>query len=193
MTRSARRLTLDSDSRTAVMTRPSTGLRLSILVLLAAPLVALAQDPCASFAWNVSPERALFAGSAQALVMGHDAASAPALKSGQLYELALTPQSGVQFAAAPGKKALADGAFAGIAQVHIAAAGLYRVSLSEAFWVDVIHEHQVVDSKDFTGNHSCHAPRKIVLYQLPAGDVLLQLSGATDAHVRVTVTRAPAS
>jgi hypothetical protein len=44
---------------------------------------------------------------------------------------------------------------------------------------------------DFTGNHTCTTLTKLVEFTLPAGDMLVQLSGAAKAHVHVAVTPAP--
>ncbi len=166
---------------------------LAALMLSGATIAMAADDPCAGFRWNVTAERALFAKAAQALSAGHDTASAPLMKAETLYELSLTPQDGVKFAARPGKKALTDGAFAGLVHFKVPAAGTYRVSLDQAFWIDVVGHDELIASTDFTGASGCNAPHKIVQYTLPAGeDLLLQLSGAPKDRVRVTVTAAPA-
>jgi hypothetical protein len=58
----------------------------------------------------------------------------------------------------------------------------------------VVGNQKFVESTDFTGISGCNAPRKIVLFNLPAGaDLVLQLSGAAKDHVRVTLTPAPAA
>jgi hypothetical protein len=92
---------------------------------------------------------------------------------------------------APAKKALADGAYAGMVTLHIPVPGKYRVSLNEGFWIDVIADGKFAATDDFTGAHECRAPRKIVQYTLPAGDLTLQFSNTNSANVRVTVTAAP--
>ncbi len=91
----------------------------------------------------------------------------------------------------PAKKTLADGAFAGLVTLHIPSAGKYRVSMSEGFWIDVIADGKFAPTDDFTGGHECRAPRKIVQYPLPAGNLTLQFSNTNSATVRVTVTAAP--
>jgi len=154
---------------------------------------AQGQDACESFAWDVHQERAVFASTAQTLPAGKSVAAAPTLEPNHLYELALVPQDQVSFAATPGKRMLADGAFAGIAQLHIAQAGTYRVSLNGTFWIDLASGDHLIASSEFTGQPHCEAPRKIVQFTLPAGDVTLQLSGATTAQVRVAVTAAAAT
>ncbi len=76
-------------------------------------------------------------------------------------------------------------------KVHIPAAGKYRVSMSEGFWIDMIADGKFAPTDDFIGAHECHAPRKIVQYSLPSGDLVLQFSNTNSASVRVTVTAAP--
>jgi hypothetical protein len=169
------------------------------LVLSAAGLITsiahAADDPCSAFKWNVTEERAVFAQKPQSAVAGRDASSAPVVKTKTLYDLALAPQDSVKFVVPPGKKALPDGAFAGVLLFRVPSAGAYRVSLiNQGFWVDVVGHQQLIDSTDFTGAHDCSAPRKIVQYDLPAGeDLVLQLSGAAKDHVLVAVTPAAAA
>ncbi|HEX3838367.1 MAG TPA: hypothetical protein VHW25_15490 [Steroidobacteraceae bacterium] len=152
---------------------------------------ALAADPCEGFTWNVAHERALFATAPAAVTAATAAGPAATLDVDKLYQIALTPQDKVNFVMAPAKKALADGAFAGMVTLHIPNPGKYRVSMSEGFWIDVIAGGKFAATNDFTGAHECRAPRKIVLYTLPAGDLTLQFSNTNSATVRVTVTAAP--
>jgi hypothetical protein len=166
---------------------------LTLLMLGATTVAAAADDPCAGFKWNVTEERALFAKTAETAVAAHDAASAPVVKADKLYELALSPQDGVKFVLPPGKKSLPDGAFAGLVRLQVPTAGLYRISLDQGLWIDVVGHHQMIDSTDFAGATGCTAPRKIVQFILPAGkDLVLQMSAAAKDHVRVTLTPAPA-
>lgn len=182
--------------RDAVLRMPVPGLRaLGIAVLLASGATAAvaADDPCTGFKWNVTQEHALFTGTADSVTAGHDLASAPTLKAKKLYELALVPQDGVKFVLQPGKKALPDGAFAGLAHLQVPAAGSYRVSLDAGFWIDVVGNQKLIDSTDFGGASGCSTPRKVVFFNLPAGeDLVLQISGAAKDHVRVTLTPSPA-
>ncbi len=165
---------------------------LAAAVLLGGATVAAgATDPCTGFRWNVAHESALFATAGQQAVAGRDSASAPVIRADRLYDLALAPQQDVHFVLRPEKRALTDGAYAGLARLRVAAAGLYRISIDRPFWIDVIADDQVVESRDFAGRPGCGAPHKIVVYELPAGSLVLQLSGAISARVRVTLTRVP--
>ena len=167
---------------------------LSMLLLSGATTVAAAADePCTGGKWDITQEHALFSKAPEAISAGHDLASAPVMKAQKMYELTLTPQSGVTFILPPAKKMLADGAFAGLVHMQVPTAGSYRVSLDQGFWIDVVGDQKFIESTDFGGMSGCSAPRKVVIFTLPAGDVVLQLSGAAKDHVRVTLTPAPAT
>jgi hypothetical protein len=163
----------------------------SALMFAALTAPAHGADPCEGFTWNVTHERAVFATMPVAVTAAAAPGGAPVLTVDKLYDVALSPQAKVSFVLAPAKKALADGAFAGLVTLHIPSAGKYRVSMSEGFWIDVIADGRFAPTDDFTGLRECRAPRKIVQYPLPAGDLVLQFSNTNSATVRVTVTAAP--
>ena len=165
---------------------------IALTALLGTGAVAnAAEDPCTGFKWNVTEERAVFSQKAQPSAAGHDLASAPSIKPKTLYDLSLSAQDSVKFAVPPGKKMLADGAFGGLVHFRVPRAGAYRISLDHGFWVDIVSHQQIIESTDFTGAHDCSAPRKIVQYNLPAGeDLILQLSGATKDRVHIALTPA---
>jgi hypothetical protein len=161
------------------------------LCVLPASSPSRGDDACASFRWNVTQERALFATSPQAVTAAPDGDLPPILSLGHLYDLSLSPQEQVHFPQPPGKKSITDGAYGGIARVHVSEAGLYRVALDIPFWIDLVDEGKLVATNDFTGQPGCSAPHKIVQYQLRSGELLLQVSGGSSAHVHLTITRAP--
>jgi hypothetical protein len=166
------------------------------LVLLAiaasAATRALADDPCLGFKWDVRKERALYGGPSAPIVAGKDPASAPTIVPGRLYALKLAPQSAVTFVAAPGQKGAPDGAYAGLAGLQLETAGDYRVSVDAPMWIDVAADGKLAAVEDYQGLHSCDAPRKIVEFNLAgARRFVLQLSGAPQAAIRLTVTKAP--
>ncbi len=169
--------------------------RLAWLAAVALGMVASlplqAADPCDGFTWNVAHERAVFATPAVPVTAASAAGPAPTLEVDKLYDIALAPQGKVSFVLPPAKKTLADGASAGMVKLHIPGSGKYRVSMSDGFWIDAITDGKFVPTDDFTGAHECRAPRKIVQFQLVAGDVILQFANANSASVRVTVTAAP--
>jgi len=152
-----------------------------------------AADPCGEFTWNVAHELRLFVGPARQLTAGKDAASAPRLSVDQLYQVALAPQAEVQLPTPPGHKHGGDGSLSGLLRLQIPQAGLYRVSLSEGDWIDLVHDGATITSQDHQGRAGCSASHKVVQFQLPADEILVQLSGATTPTVRVTITPAPPS
>jgi hypothetical protein len=153
---------------------------------------AHAEPLCNGFEWDVSKELALFAQSASRVAAGRNPATAPAIAIDRLYEFDLTPQDQVEFALAPGKKMLTDGANAGLVALRVAAPGLYRVSVDVPFWIDVAEDGKLVEARDFQGQQSCNAPHKIVEFELSAGKTLIiQVSGSVKASVRLSVTKSP--
>jgi len=169
------------------------GAPLLLCVLL--PLAATAgdvADPCADFTWDVKHERALFGAKPQSLAAGKAAASAPALKPDQLYELELSAWPQVAFPVAPGRHPASDTAYAGLATLTLAQAGVYRIALDRPFWVDVLADGAPIRSQDFQGRRGCDAPHKVVEFVLPAATRLtLQFSGDASSTVRVAISHAP--
>lgn len=152
---------------------------------------ALAADPCTTYKWDVSGEVRLFATTPSATTTGTDAGKAPLIETGRLYGLTLHPQQQVNYAAPPSKSMLADGAFGGLLRFKVEEAGPHRVAIDAGFWLDVVHEGRTLQSLDFNGSRDCAGPRKIVVYDLPAGtELILQVAAATNAAARLTVTPA---
>jgi hypothetical protein len=166
-------------------------LALSAALALVSAAAVADSDPCEGYKWDVSRERALFAGQAQPLRAGKDTATAPTLESSHLYAVELAATSQVTFAVAPGKASPAEGTYAGVLNLRVPAPGKYRVAIDEALWVDVVSNGRLLSPADYEGVHGCSAPRKIVVFTLDGKDGwILQVSGADHAAVRVSVTPA---
>jgi hypothetical protein len=154
---------------------------------------ALADQSCVDFKWDVSQERALFAGSATPMAAAADPKSAPLLLLNHLYELKLAKQEQVTFAVTPGKKSPRDGSFGGLAAFKIPMVGSYRVAIDMPFWIDVVSDGALVAASDFQGQHGCSSPHKIVQFDLlGTRQFFLQLSNAEPESVRLTITATPA-
>ncbi|HET7756432.1 MAG TPA: hypothetical protein VFK87_04165 [Steroidobacteraceae bacterium] len=165
----------------------------ALLLLPGAAAPAPGSDPCAGFSRDVRRERALFAGDARDLAAGRTAAAAPALATGQLYELELSAQPEVSFVAPPGRVSRTEATYAGLATLSVTAAGIYQIALDQAAWVDVLAHGVAIRARDFQGRPGCSAPHKLVEFELPAATPLvLQFSGAVTPSMRVTVSRAHA-
>jgi hypothetical protein len=134
----------------------------------------------------------LFAQAPETLPATSTESAAPALAMDRLYELKLARQSEVHFAAPPGRPSPSDGSYGTLLHLRVPQPGTYRIALDSKVWVDVLADGAALAAGDFTGRPGCSAPHKIVEFVLPAGKTLiLQLSGATTATVRLSVTRAP--
>jgi hypothetical protein len=161
-----------------------------LALLLVAPSLWAADDPCAGFRFDVTQERALFASTALPLRAGHDTASAPQAQTDKLYEVQLQAQERVSFALPPARSKVPDASRAGLIRLTVVTAGVYRISLDQPFWIDVVAGSQLLTSKDFQGVPGCNAPHKIVEFDLPAAsELLLQISSASAATLRLSVTR----
>jgi hypothetical protein len=183
------------------MSGSAGGRWLLLLALSAAATAVLADpapeavDPCATFNSDVRHERALFAGQAQPLAAAKAAAGAPAVTPEHLYQLQLHQRAEVTFAAPPAQRHPPPAAgYAGLVTLEVNAAGLYRVALNQAFWIDVVAKGVSIQSSDFEGRRGCAAPHKIVEFMLPANTPLtLQFSGGITPTLTLAVTRAPAA
>ena len=163
---------------------------LGVALLAASP--GFAEEACASFKWDVTREHALFLGAAAPVTAGTREDAAPEVELDRLYELALSPAGDVTFAVPPSQKKAAQNAFAGMARFRVPRAGRYRVSLGRRAWVDASTQQTALSPADFSGAEGCSTPRKIVAYDfLEGAHVTLELSGASDRTVRVTLTAAP--
>lgn len=173
-------------------TRPAAAALVIALALCGAAGRAAADDGCIDFKWDVSKERALFAGPPTPAASGKDAKSAPLIVPNRLYQLTLAAQEDVAFSAPPAKRAAAPSAFAGLATLKIAAPGSYRIAVDVPVWIDVVAGANLVAAKDFEGQHSCAAPHKIVEFDLVAGQsFVLQFSNGASENILLTVTPSP--
>lgn len=158
-----------------------------------AALPARSDEACVDFKWDVSKERALFAGTPAASAAGEDAKSAPIVEPNRLYSIRLASQDGVKFAAPPAKSAAGMSVYAGLATLKISVPGSYRISVDLPLWIDAVSNGRLLGASDFQGQHDCAAPHKIVEFDLAGtGPYILQLSSAKSDHVLLTVTPAPA-
>lgn len=141
---------------------------------------------CADFALDVGRESAAWAaGSVVQTEAGTDAASAPGFAAGELARLSLHPQASVNFALPPEQDRGGDDRFAGHARIAIPAAGLWRVSASNGLWYDAVVDGAIVHSAAFEMQTQCATPFKVVVFDLPAGELSLQFNGSHSPSVEV--------
>jgi len=150
-----------------------------IAVLVAAP--AFAQEPvgCDKFKWPLDRERAMLAIAAPARGDIKDPLAAA-------YKLALTPDAKLPM---PPTRAPKPGTNAGF--VNAAAlpkAGTYRVTVSEAGWIDVFQDGHAVKSDAFSGVTGCAGIRKSVKFEINAAPFVVEISGVPANSISFVIT-----
>jgi hypothetical protein len=98
----------------------------------------------------------------------------------------------VTFSAPPSRTWPEEATYAGLARLTVETAGVYRFSLDQPAWVDVVAGGTELQSRDSQGRVGCSTPYKIVEFALPAGKPLvLVFSASVTPAIRVTVSRSP--
>jgi hypothetical protein len=159
-------------------------LTLAIVALLSA-LPAAAQEPvgCDKFKWPLDKERTLLA--AAAPVTAGRNIGAPLANA---YKLALAPADQARLPMPP-TRAPKPNTMAGF--VNLAAPpkpGIYRLTLSDAGWVDVFQDGVALKSFAFSGAIGCAGLRKSVKFNLATKPIVVELSGATATSISFVIT-----
>lgn len=147
---------------------------------------ALAQEPvgCDKFKWPIDKERAMLT-SAKPVASGSDVAQPEAAA----VKLALSPLADAKLPTEPGRKPKMADSYAGFVRyASLPKAGTYRVTLSDAAWIDVVQDGQEVKSIAHSGALACDGIRKSVKFNLAASPFVIEISG-TEAHqIAIAVT-----
>ena len=139
---------------------------------------------CDKFKWPLDSERALLATPAPAK-------SGDTLRASLVHavDITLVPFATAKLPLAPQHAPKAAESFAGF--VHIGAppkAGVYRITLAQAAWIDVVQDGREVASSAFSGALGCRGVRKSVKFQLKSEPFIIQVSGTTAHSVTLVVT-----
>lgn len=141
---------------------------------------------CDSYTWDVGKERALFATTPTVVVASTEMKGAPRLRVGQLYELHLSPSPQIGRLRGDARRPVK---YAGIASVRIATSGTYHIALDNNAWVATVSGIAANIPKGFQGAVECSAPRKLVDFDLSAGQIYtVQISVSPTATVRLSIT-----
>ncbi|PZA13573.1 hypothetical protein DNX69_04225 [Rhodopseudomonas palustris] len=147
---------------------------------------ALAAEPngCAAFKWPVDRERAsLTASDRMQSASGQTLDALP----NRTIVLSLKPAADASLPKPP-ERSSAPGRFAGFIRIkQVSEAGTYTVALSTAAWVDAVQGDQPLKPSGFRGATNCDGVRKLVRYQLSAGELLLQISGVSAETIALTI------
>jgi hypothetical protein len=139
-----------------------------------------AEQGCERLAWDLGLERTLLA---EATTTQAGVPAPPLAR-----RLALRPIGEAGLPMPPGREPRSADARAGHLSATIAAAGLYRVTLSEEGWIDVVQGGAYLQPDGFTGVRGCPGIRKSVRFRLQPGPVTVQVSGSSADAVAVSVT-----
>lgn len=153
------------------------------LLLLGTP--AFAQEPsgCDKFKWPLAHERSLLANPAH-LSSGadlHDPFAATLL--------ALAPLAAAKLPMPPSRAPKFAESYAGF--LRLAAppkAGIYRVTLSQPAWIDVVQDGKVLKSVAFTGAKDCAGLAKSVKFALSATPFIIEISSTSAKAIALVVT-----
>jgi hypothetical protein len=163
------------------MSRPLISLA---LVMIASPV--LAQEPvgCDKFKWTVDRERALLA-SAKPITAGGEVSQ----PLGSAVKLGLLPRAEAKLPMEPSRKPRSLESYAGfVSYAAVPQPGVYRITLSEGAWIDVMQDGKEVKSGAFSGVTGCEGIRKSVKFDLAARRFLVEISGSPVRQVSMAIT-----
>jgi hypothetical protein len=156
------------------------------LTLLTIAAAAFAQEPvgCDKFKWPLDQEKALLA---TATPINSGGAAPQAV--GAAIKLALVPLAEATLPMEPSRKPKSPESYAGFVRLPAPPMpGAYRVTLSEAGWIDVIQEGREVKSGAFSGAVDCEGVRKSVKFHLFAAPLVIEVTGAASRAIGIVVT-----
>jgi hypothetical protein len=168
--------------------RVSLAIFLFVASVASAAFAADNADPCSTFAWPMTTERALLANAVHTQVKdGGFIERAPPLG----FRLALVQDNETRFALVPQRAPSASGYGASIGIDAPPAEGDYLVTLSSEGWIDLLQNGASVTSTAHSGVMNCPGMRKSVRFHLAAGAPLtLQISSAPAPQIDVAISPA---
>jgi hypothetical protein len=166
---------------------------LRVFVTLAAIIAAapsLAQEPvgCDHFKFNVDKDRALLNSGDIDHAGNGDTAPLP---SARAVELALALFETAKLPVPPERAPKPDSPFAGYVRLPgPPQAGSYKITISDAAWIDVIQDGRLQKSSAFSGVTGCAGIRKSVIFALNSDPFTVEISGVKAPSIKLAVTAA---
>lgn len=144
-------------------------------------------ETCTGFQWSVATELSwVSAPEVEAVKTGRKIESIP----DKAIELMLEPASSVTLPATPGikKQAIPKNSFSGWFSIaDVGKPGLYQITIPNHAWIDVVQNDALVSTVAFSGDRKCRSLHKSVQYELGAEPVIIQISGAPDKSMKLTI------
>lgn len=112
------------------------------------------------------------------------------LRAGQAVTVTLLPTPKIAYPVRPAKPG-GSVSYGGIVRFSVDQPGKWRVALSTGAWVDVIRDGVAAPSTAHGHGPDCTGIRKMVDYDLEAGDYILQLAASGDPQLTLLVIRLP--
>lgn len=116
--------------------------------------------------------------------------SGAALAVGQAVRLALLPTPQVRYPVRPEKPG-GSVSFGGLVRLDVLEAGVYRVALGSAAWIDLVRDRKALTSIAHGRGPECTGIRKMVDFQLTPGRYILQIAANGEPETGVLVARLP--
>lgn len=160
-------------------------LALLAVLSIGATSALAAEEPrgCDKFKWPIERDRAaLTAPDRATLASGSEQAAVPSWA----ITLGLVAPREAKLPSPP-ERAPKDGTFAGFTSIRAAKAGLYTISLSSGAWVDLVQDGHFLKPIAFSGATDCDGIRKTMKYQLSDKPFVLQISGAKDSSLSISI------
>jgi len=157
---------------------------LAVLSLSATAALA-AEEPsgCDKFKWPIERDRAALTAPDRAkLASGAEQAAVPS----SAITLGLVAPQEAKLPSPP-ERAPKDGTFAGFTSIKATKPGLYTISLSSGAWVDLVQDGHFLKPVTFRGAPDCDGIRKTMKYELSDKPFVLQVSGATDNSLSISI------
>lgn len=160
-------------------------LTIALLIIFAGLARAEDKPACEQFKWPLMIERGWF-----------DTDMLTELASGSTLDLLpegaftakFAPAAEVTFALPPEGKPKPDKPLgAVISFTEVAHPGRYQVTLSDEAWIDIVQAGAYRPSLEFSGVHGCPGLRKSVRFDFAQGPLVLQLSSASAAAIKIAI------
>jgi hypothetical protein len=148
----------------------------------------LAQEPvgCDKFKWPLDKERATLNGTDLPKVASGDRVTWPIPWA---TSVALVSFDNAKLPMPPERAPKSADTFAGFVQVAAPPqSATYKITLSDAAWIDVVQNGQSVKSTAFSGATGCEGVRKSVKFPLAAAPFTIELSSVQANAIKIAIS-----